>query len=82
MAGGDWAEIGEGEATAHGVRLVRPSATPSELREYTESALTDATEERLRPAVIGQWFPLSGASAAHRAIQTRATVGKTLLETR
>jgi NADPH2:quinone reductase len=81
LASGSWAEIGEDEATARGVMLVRPSATPSELREYTESALTEASAGRLRP-VIGQRFPLDGAAAAHRAIQTRATVGKTLLETR
>jgi NADPH2:quinone reductase len=81
LASGSWAEIGEDETTARGVTLVRPSATPSELREYTESALTEAAEGRLRP-VIGQRFPLDGAAAAHRAIQTRATVGKTLLETR
>jgi len=81
LASGTWAEITEDEAAARGVTLVRPSATPAELRAYTESALTEAAEGRLRP-LIGQRFPLGEAAAAHAAIQSRATVGKTLLETR
>ena len=81
LASGNWAEIGEDEAAARGVTLVRPSATPAELRAFTESALTEAAEGRLRP-VVGQRFPLGQAAKAHAAIQSRATVGKTLLETR
>ena len=81
LASGSWAKIGEDEAAARDVTLVRPSATPAELRAYTESALTEAAEGRLRP-IIGQRFPLEQAAAAHAAIQSRATVGKTLLETR
>lgn len=81
LASGTWAEISEDEAVTRGVTLVRPSATPAELRAYTESALTEAAEGRLRP-LIGQRFPLNQAAAAHAAIQSRATVGKTLLETR
>lgn len=81
LASGSWAEVSEDEAAARGVTLVRPAATPTELREYTESALAGAAEGRLRP-VIGQRFPLGEAAAAHAAIQSRATVGKTLLETR
>jgi NADPH2:quinone reductase len=81
LASGSWANIDADEAAGRGVTLVRPSATPAELRAYTESALAAAAEGRLRP-VIGQRFPLSQAAAAHAAIQSRATVGKTLLETR
>lgn len=81
LASGSWAEIGEDEAAARGVTLIRPAATPAELRAYTESALAGAADGRLRP-VIGQRFPLDEAAAAHAAIQSRATVGKTLLETR
>jgi NADPH2:quinone reductase len=81
LASGRWAAIAEDEAAARGVSLVRPSATPEELRAYTESALVEATGGRLRP-IIGQRFPLARAAAAHAAIQSRATIGKTLLETR
>lgn len=81
LASGSWADVSEELAAERGVTLIRPSATPAELREYTKSALTGAAEGRLRP-VIGQRFPLAEAAAAHAAIQSRATVGKTLLETR
>jgi len=81
LASGDWADVGEEAATKRGVTLVRASATPAEMRGFTESALAEAAEGRLRP-IIGQRFPLGQAAAAHAAIQSRATIGKTLLETR
>jgi NADPH2:quinone reductase len=81
LASGTWTAISEEEATARDVTLVRPAATPDELRAYTESALAEAAAGRLRP-IIGQRFPLEKAADAHRAIHTRATIGKTLLETR
>jgi NADPH:quinone reductase len=81
LASGAWSPVGEDDAAARGVTLVRPSATPEDLRAYTESALAEAAAGRLRP-VIGQRFPLAEAASAHAAIQSRATVGKTLLETR
>jgi NADPH:quinone reductase len=40
---------------------------------------TEAAAGRLRP-LIGQRFPLDRAADAHAAIESRATVGKTLLE--
>jgi len=80
LASGTWAPVSEDDANANGVTLVRPSATPEELREYTSSALTAAAEGRLRP-LIGQRFPLDRAADAHTAIESRATIGKTLLET-
>jgi NADPH2:quinone reductase len=46
--------------------------------EYTARALTLAAEGKLRP-VIGQTFPLDQAADAHRAIEERASIGKTLL---
>jgi NADPH2:quinone reductase len=45
---------------------------------YTALALDLAAAGKLRP-VIGQTFPLAEAAAAHRAIEERTTVGKTLL---
>ncbi|TMQ90705.1 zinc-binding dehydrogenase [Actinomadura soli] len=81
LASGEWAGIPEEDAAERGVTLVRPAAAPEELREFTRGALAEAAAGRLRP-VIGQRFPLDGAADAHRAIQSRATVGKTLLEVR
>jgi NADPH:quinone reductase len=46
--------------------------------ELTARALAEAAAGRLRP-VVGQTFPLAEAAAAHTAIETRATFGKTLL---
>jgi NADPH:quinone reductase len=67
-------------AAGRDVTLVEPRRlTPDSMRAYTERALDAAAAGAVRP-VIGQRFPLGGASAAHRAIETRATVGKTLLE--
>ncbi|GAB1509802.1 zinc-binding dehydrogenase [Actinophytocola sp. KF-1] len=81
LASGAWTSISEDEAAARGVTLVRPAATPAELRACTESALAEAAAGRLHP-VIGQRYPLARAADAHAAIQSRATIGKTLLETR
>lgn len=81
MASGEWANVSDEDARVRGVTLVRPRATPDEMRAFTESALADAAAGRLRP-VIGQRFPLERAADAHAAIESRATVGKTLLEAR
>jgi NADPH2:quinone reductase len=48
------------------------------MRAFTESALAEAAAGRLVP-VIGQRFPLEKAADAHAAIESRTTVGKTLL---
>ncbi|MPZ85509.1 MAG: zinc-binding dehydrogenase [Actinophytocola sp.] len=79
LASGSWTSIAPEEAARRGVTLVRATPTPTELRAYTESALAEAAAGRLRP-LIGQRFPLERAADAHAAIQSRATVGKTLLE--
>ena len=47
------------------------------LRVLEERALTEAATGRLRPAV--QRFPLAAAAAAHRALETRGTIGKVVL---
>jgi NADPH:quinone reductase len=44
----------------------------------TARALASAAEGTLRP-VVGQKVPLARAGDAHRAIEDRATIGKTLL---
>ncbi len=81
LASGAWADIAEDAAAARGVTLHRPWPTPERTREYTIGALRAAAEGRLRP-VIGQRFPLERAADAHAAIESRATVGKTLLVAR
>ncbi|MDP9842198.1 NADPH2:quinone reductase [Streptosporangium lutulentum] len=81
LASGEWANVSEEAAADRGVTLVRPVTTPEKMRSLTERALAEAAAGRLRP-VIGQRFPLDRAADAHRAIQSRATVGKTLLEVR
>ena len=48
------------------------------LRALEVRALTEAAEGRLTPAV--HRFPLAGAAAAHRALETRGTTGKVVLE--
>lgn len=78
LASGTWSDVSGDLARDRGVDLVRPAASPAELRAYTESALTEAVAGRLRP-VIGQRFPLERAAEAHAGIEARSTVGKTLL---
>jgi len=79
LSSGDWTPISDEEAEARGVDVVRGIGNPAELREFTRSALAEAAAGRLRP-VIGQRFPLERAADAHAAMESRATVGKTLLE--
>lgn len=78
LASGEWAGVPEEAAAARAIELVKPTLTPELMRAYTRRALTDAADGRIRP-VIGQRFPLDRAADAHAAIQSRATVGKTLL---
>jgi NADPH2:quinone reductase len=79
MASGAFVQLPEGAAEARRITVLRGArATPDELRELARTALTEASAGRLWP-LIGQTFPLEQAAAAHRAIEQRATVGKTLL---
>jgi NADPH:quinone reductase len=81
MASGKWARIPDEAAAGRGVELIGLSRlAPEEARALTEEALAEAAAGRLRP-VIGQRFPLERAADAHAAIESRATVGKTLLVT-
>ncbi|MEV0584330.1 zinc-binding dehydrogenase [Nonomuraea sp. NPDC050310] len=75
MASGAEAEIDRDRVRVLG--LTGPPG-PAEQHALITEALTLAAEGRLRP-VIGQTFPLDQAAAAHQAIETRATTGKTLL---
>ena len=81
MASGEWAKISDEAAAGRGVELIGLSRlAPEEMRALTEDALTEAAAGRLRP-VIGQRFPLERAADAHATIESRATMGKTLLVT-
>jgi NADPH2:quinone reductase len=78
LASGSWADISPALAAERDVSLVRPRTTPEESVALTAAALAEAAAGRLRP-LIGQRFPLERAADAHAAIESRATVGKTLL---
>ncbi|PKK14534.1 zinc-binding dehydrogenase [Thermomonospora sp. CIF 1] len=78
-AGGEWTAVPEQTARERGIALLSLNPTPEEIRLSTEHALAEAAAGRLRP-VIGQRFPLERAADAHAALESRATVGKTLLE--
>lgn len=52
--------------------------SPEHHRAVVDEAFNLAIDGRLRPT-IGQRFPLDEAAAAHSAIETRQTIGKTIL---
>ncbi|MEU9466092.1 zinc-binding dehydrogenase [Streptomyces avermitilis] len=58
--------------------MLRKAGGPHPLRTLELRALAEAAAGRLTPAV--QRFPLAEAAAAHRALESRRTVGKVVLE--
>lgn len=80
MASGAAVDLDEDDLKANSIRVIGFGGppTPAENRALIAEALDLAIVGKLRP-VIGQVFPLSRASAAHAAIEARATTGKTLL---
>ncbi|QPR40413.1 zinc-binding dehydrogenase [Brevibacterium casei] len=80
-AGGSWGTIEPTAAAERNVTVIpldAIGANPGELFSFTERALDLAARGTFRPT-IGQTFPLDDAAAAHAAIGSRATTGKTLL---
>ncbi|NUV84405.1 zinc-binding dehydrogenase [Streptomyces sp. CAI-155] len=69
------AERGITSASVLGPRMIERGGG---LRALETRALAEAAAGRLRPAV--QRYPLAEAAAAHRALETRGTVGKVVLE--
>jgi NADPH2:quinone reductase len=81
MASGHFTDVSAEEAAARHVLLRRGAgASPQELLALTRAALAEAAAGWLHP-VIGQTFPLAQAALAHAAIESRVTLGKTLLLT-
>lgn len=79
LASGTWADVPAEIAAARDVSVRRaPFAAPKDMPRFARSALAEAAAGRLR-AVIGQRFPLERAADAHAAVESRSTVGKTLL---
>src|SRR5438067_12507939 len=82
LASGTFAQVSDEQAEQRGVTVLRGARlSPDAILELARTALAEAAAGRLRP-VIGQTFPLERAADAHAAIESRATVGKTLLVVR
>ncbi len=64
------------EITVRGIGHVQ--FAPADAKRLTERAMSKAVAKQIRP-VIGQTFPLERAADAHRAIEARDVIGKTLL---
>jgi NADPH2:quinone reductase len=75
MSGGAMTEV---PATSKVDTIGLGAITPSRVLDATRRALAEAAAGRLT-ATVGQTFPLDRAADAHRAIESRQTIGKTLL---
>lgn len=76
-SGGPYLVEGVSEQVLGPVMMQRAGG-PNPLRTLELRALAEAAEGRLVPAV--RRFPLAGAADAHRALETRGTTGKVVLE--
>ena len=81
LASGSWTDLPDEEAAARDLTVLHLRPAPDRIRAATAHALAEAAAGRLRP-VIGLRLPLERAADAHRAIEARATLGKTLLDVR
>lgn len=80
--GGGFTQLADDETTRREITLTgidTVQLSPDASGKLAQRALAEAATARLRP-VIGQRFPLERAAEAHRAIESRAALGKTLLE--
>lgn len=80
--GGGFAAVDAGEAARRAITvsgIAEVQFGPEKGRRLITRVLGEAAAGCLRP-VIGQRFPLAEAAKAHRAIEARAVIGKTLLE--
>jgi NADPH2:quinone reductase len=76
LASGAPTPVDRDDVTVYGFQAL--GSIGARASELTTRVLDEAAAGRLR-AIIGQTFPLDKAAHAHRAIEDRATVGKTLL---
>jgi NADPH2:quinone reductase len=82
MASGRFAPVAPDLARERGVAVLRGAPPDADrVKALSEAALAEAAGGRIHP-VIGQEYALARAAAAHRAIESRATTGKTLLAVR
>jgi len=82
-ASGGFAPIDRAAAERRGITvrgIEQVQFEPGRLQALASRALAAAAAGQIRP-VIGQTFPLDQAADAHRAIEARAALGKTLLLT-
>jgi len=78
-AGGSWGPLDDQAAARRGVTLIGLSALGAASSfDLVERALDLAAQNVIRPT-IGQTFALEQAAEAHAAIESRNTIGKTLL---
>jgi NADPH2:quinone reductase len=78
---GGFAPVDRNEAARHGITvqgIEQVRFSPEVHQKLTAQALDEVAAERLRP-VIGQTYPLGRAADAHRGLEARTAVGKTLL---
>lgn len=78
MASGVPTDTSEPPAPVTVIGLAELASIASNGRELATAILAEAAAGRLRP-VVGQTYPLERAAAAHAAIESRQTLGKTLL---
>ncbi len=71
----DLYRLGITAAAAIGARILQ---RPGGLRDLETRAIQAAAQGRLRP-VVGQRYALADAAAAHTAVESRSTTGKTIL---
>ena len=78
---GGFAPVDRGEAARRGITvqgIEQVHFSPEVHQKLTAQALDEVAAGRLRP-VIGQAYPLDRAADAHRGLEARTAVGKTLL---
>jgi NADPH2:quinone reductase len=81
MSSGQPTQVPEDEVARRNVALIGLGSKRDlsfDIPALIAEALKEGAAGRLKP-IIGQTYPLAAAADAHRAIESRATVGKTLL---